>query len=325
MDYDILVGKLLNLPDEANKNHSFEVRKILLELQDISVLQKVVEDNLVQEKVRFNAFYSLLVLLWRNRDYIDYRILVDTFEDTFKQYKLFNTFKSQYYLSQGSTIPHLESALEYAKKAKDDLSDLPNVRHLYCYILAELYENSEFVNRKKLLEALREIEKCIILTDGKYLKYSVTKARLLSLLDRFSEAKELIRIAIENEASSSKDYAIRLAEYQETRIRVLHQQYSRNFKERQESAIKELEDIKMKVVELLGLLAAVLAFLLASVQIATRMEYNDAARLLTTSGGIIILIFSSFSIIFFRSGKVWRKISVILFGLIIIVLSYYFM
>jgi hypothetical protein len=77
------------------------------------------------------------------------------------------------------------------------------------------------------------------------------------------------------------------------------------------------------VIELLGLLAAVIAFLGTSIQIGKAFTFSEAARLMVISGGAILIIFSSYSMIFFRSKIRLSQIAVFFLAWALIGISYF--
>lgn len=101
-----------------------------------------------------------------------------------------------------------------------------------------------------------------------YAKYFATKGRLLALLGRFEDAVSAVEQGVDLENPSLDDYSLRLGEYHDIRERVLFRWYLTRVRQRLDDAEKRIQEdlrqLKGNVVELMGLLAAVIAFLVGA-------------------------------------------------------------
>lgn len=291
------------LPDEVNSDYPFTSRQLTSGLdKPLEVLEEILNDSMFPEKTRFNALYCLLAFLWQEREFERYRQLVDKYEGQFAGHLMLLTFRSQYYSSRGKSIPNIRLALEYATKAAKQAPHLPNVLHLFTGIVIELHEvTGGKIEDSLLIEAEHAINKAIAIVDGKYARYFATKADLLGKSERFGEAKELIQKAIEVEPSGRNGYALRIGDYQQIRLKLEFLEHSRTLQIKQRESIEKLEEVRLRVIELLGILSAIIAFLVTSIQVGKGLAFSEASRLMVISGGVILIIFSSYSIIFFRS------------------------
>ncbi|PSR56638.1 hypothetical protein AHMF7605_25660 [Adhaeribacter arboris] len=319
---DELIRYYKSIPGEEDISFPYKIREISRQTNNAqSVFEAIYSDKSIDIEVRFKAFYSHLVMLWRQKEFFHYRNLVDKFNSDFRQYKLFNTFLAQYYQSKVRTKSNLNLAVEYAQKAVEDLPSSPNVLHLFVELVADFSESGGEAQQQLLLRAEREIDKAIAINNGKYAKYYSTKSRILALLMRFADAKNLIQLAIELEPANSPDYAIRIGEYQGIKTNISYFEYSKKMEEKQGEALKSLEEVRNKIIELLGLLSAIIAFIISSVQISKDLEFENAAKLLIILGGVCITVFSTFSLTFFRSRVTRNQIFAILLGFILIFLG----
>ena len=123
----------------------------------------------------------------------------------------------------------------------------------------------------------------------------------------------MIDRAVELEPSDNPQYAIRLGDYQEIRTRVGFMEQTTRIRQQQEEALQRLEEVRLRVVELLGLLAAVIAFLVTGTQISQGLKFEDGARMMVVVGGMILLVFSAYSMVFY-SGRV-RLVQTLVLGL----------
>ena len=154
---------LENLPNETDSAYAFKVREIISALDDpLEEFLELITDKSLPEKTRFNAFYGALVYLWREREFKQYRQLVDDYENIFSDHVLFYTFRSQYYICLGKNEPNCKLALEYALEAKKLAPNLPNILHLFTGSVIELAEVSKReLGKQYLIDAEHSINKAI--------------------------------------------------------------------------------------------------------------------------------------------------------------------
>lgn len=307
------------LPSELERSYAFEVRELVKNLSDpIKALSQVLEDELFPTQIRFNAFYGIVTTLWEKQEFKKYREFVDKYETIFGRKAFFDTFKCQYYSCLGSK-GNLRIALDYAHKAKEKAPDLPNVLHLFT---RTVIENSEVLKKpmkeKYFIEAEDAINKAISISQESYARYFATKAELLILMDRFEEASDLIRKAIEIEPATHPSYTLRIGNYQDIRLKITFLDYTKKIKYHYLDSLNKLEEVRLRVIELLGILAAIIAFLVTTIQVGKGLVFEEAARLMIISGGVILIIFSSYSVIFFRETKL-SQILVLFFALVIVI------
>lgn len=313
------------LPNETDETFAFKARQITKNTSaPINKYEKILDNPLFPEKTRFNALYSLLAYLWQVSEFQQYRQTVDKYEDQFENHIMLLTFRSQYYITKEKNKENLQLALEYASKAKKQASNLPNVLHLFTQIVIETCDlPNNNIEAGVMREAERAINKAIAIVDGKYARYFATKADLLGQAGRYAEAKDLIRKAIEVESSTRDDYALRIGDYKQIELKLQFLEHSYLLQLKQKESIEMLEEVRLRVIELLGLLSAVIAFLGTSIQIGKNFMFTEAARLIIISGGAILIIFSAYSIIFFRSKLRASQLVVFFLGWVLIGIFYF--
>jgi len=315
----VIANWLNNLSEETEIGFATGIRDISNQLNNPpSEFLAIVENPSLSDKIRFSALYGTLVFYWQKSDYIQYRTLVDKYEHIFGEHPLFITFKAQYYGSLGYDESKLTLAVDYACQAVKKTPGLPNVLHLYAALIADLGDIVETIQKNQLIEAERMINRAIALDNGKYAKYFATKARILCQLDRFKEARQNIQKAIELEPSDGIHYTLRLGDYQTIRSNINLSERTKQFHYQQEQSLKRLDEVSFKVVELLGLLAAVIAFLVTGTEMAKGLEFHDAVRLMVVVGGTILIIFSAYSLIFFGGRLRFIQIIVLILGMLLV-------
>lgn len=300
-DIEMLLDNIVPVDDE---NYAFQIRNLIPDNTTtnslfFTYLKDIHEDKYIEMRLRQNAFYLTLVILWRLKEYQQYRTLVTTNQVEFLKFKMYDTFKSQSYFSNTKNESNLLTALDFSEKAILKLPSSPNVLHLFSQITSECIEQFNFDKTKTIKKAKETIDRAIAITNGQYPKYFATRSRINAKLNYFDKAKEDIRLAIEKETSNNIDYPIRMGEYQNIKIRINYLQNVKKLLDKQEEVIKTFDHLRLQVIQLLGMLTAVIAFIVSSVQIARNFELNDAYKLIIVTTGMCLLLFSCFSMLFF--------------------------
>lgn len=139
--------------------------------------------------------------------------------------------------------------------------------------------------------------------------------------DAFTAARASIARAIEDEDSTGAEYALRIGDYQLIRSRIQYAQEAERLGARQEEATRELRQIRSQVLEIMGLLAAVIAFITTAANIAAGQPARPAAGLLTLAGGVTLLVFWGFHVLLIGTvsgGSAWRRVAPAVVGVILV-------
>jgi tetratricopeptide (TPR) repeat protein len=339
-----LIAALNEIPDQQEPVFPFEVRRIVDQHRDVILdsCQRILELSESEiralggadpECLRFLALYALLLINWREFNYPRYRELVDDYGGNFDEqdYPYFLTFRSQYYFSRGDDLDDIEQALDYARAATEKLPHGPAVLHLMASATAKVAEAGGAVSDEQYEEAERAINAAIridrdLVARGKkkdrFARYHATNARLLTLRGRHRDARGQLHKAFELESPHA---ASRIAEYLEIRGQIALAASVGPVKEELNSLAERIEQeaqslrglssdvadqIRLQAVQLLGLLAAVLAFLFTGTEVARNLDFEDATKLMTVVSGSILIVFSGFSLIFYAEQMTLRRAGV---------------
>lgn len=90
---------------------------------------------------------------------------------------------------------------------------------------------------------------------------------------------------------------------------------------RQAEVMEQASQLRAQVIEVLALLAAVIAFITTGVHVATVQPFIDAARLMVLSGGVLLVVFAAFANLFRSNRFTWRDITVFIIGIAMMVAS----
>jgi hypothetical protein len=239
---------------------------------------------------------------------------------------MFFYLQAEYYAALGDDPANLDAALTFAVEVVERLASVPGVLHLAAEIIADRHERDPDSDPRLLLDAERHVRQAIALSDGRYARYHATHARIATLRGAFTAARASIARAIEDEDSTGAEYALRIGDYQLIRSRIQYTQEAERLGARQEEATRELRQIRSQVLEIMGLLAAVIAFITTAANIAAGQPARPAAGLLTLAGGVTLLVFWGFHVLLIGTagggGSAWRRLAPALVGVILVVAGF---
>lgn len=285
-------------------------------LRFMELLEEVVKEDRQEAKVRSAAFAALLAYLWRWRDYQQFRRIFDSYQEHFAKTSpsLVSLYRGMYDLSLVSSQGGGRRALESAQVAKQSMPDTPSALNLFAEVVAIRGERG-FVSDEELKEGRTAIDKAVGI-DPKYAKYYANRARILSLQGAYDEAHQDIDKAIEIETFD--DYTLwRVNSYESIRLNIRLQQHSAELivqsdemKQEQERASRALGSMRGETLTLLGLLAAVIAFVVPSVQFLSNLQSIEAGIMMIFMAGLILVVFGSFMELI-HPGNRWRRKAIV--------------
>jgi tetratricopeptide (TPR) repeat protein len=341
MRLDELIAEMEKVPPQDSPMFPFSVRELAAkfgsdaldgcqDLLDMSDAQVAALGASEPGAARFLALYLLLLINWRGLNFRRYRELVDHYDGEFNEddYPYFLTFRAQYYSSRGDDDEDLALALECARTARGRLPRGPAVLNLYASTVAKILELNGELSEGDVGEAERAIADAIRIDrelvalgkkERRFAGYHATRARLQTLLGRHSEARRELHRALDLEDPADTG---RLAEYLAVRGQIaLNQRLSTVSSdlealslriEEEAAGLKDLsarvgDQLRVQAVQLLGLLAAVLAFLFTGTEIARELDFRDGSKLMLVVSGAILVVFGAFSLIFYAERLTLRR------------------
>ncbi|ABD13054.1 hypothetical protein CcI156_14050 [Frankia sp. CcI156] len=318
-----LSQRLAELPPETDPGFGSAARALLTgpDATDEALTAAVENPNLA-EQTRFNAFYCLQARAWRRKDHRRHRANTDRYQARFGRHPMFFFMQAEYYASLDGDPANLDAALTFALEAVDRLGGVPGVLHLAAEIIADRHERDPDNDPRLLLDAERHVRQAIALSDGHYARYHATHARIATLRGAFASARASIARAIEDEDSTGAEYALRIGDYQLIRSRIQYAQEAERLSARQEEASRELQQIRSQVLEIMGLLAAVIAFITTAANVAAGQPARPAAGLLTLAGGVTLLVFWGFHVLLVGTEPARRRVVAAVVGTILVVAGF---
>ncbi|GAB2806759.1 hypothetical protein [Streptomyces daliensis] len=305
-DREQVESALASLPNTTAPSFLQEIRRVIDRTNDAEqIFRLICEDRSRPRDIRFAALYAALLRLRREERLTDYAELTDRHEEEFGNEPYFHTFRAVILRLEGN-LTGLLQAIEHSREAARLLPGVPGVQHQVAEFIVEYMERRENKPQpNELKEAEELVDRSITLTNGRVAHYFETKARILCLNNDFETARGLVRRAIELEPREGHDYLRRISQYQTTRVKIdVFAQRADWLKDRDDFR-RELGQFRTQQLELLGLLAGIVAFVASTANIASQVTGSSGVRLVTAMTGALILVFSSF--FWMSGGRDWRK------------------
>ncbi len=201
------------------------------------------------------------------------------------------------------------------------MPDVAGVVHQLAAFMAEYLERRSAPPAKsEIKEAEQCVDRAITSSNGRIAHYHETKARILALRRDFDSARISLTRAIELEPRDGRDHHRRLTHYHTTRIRIDLLEQQARWDEMQETGRRELMEFKNQQLQLMGLLAAVVALIATGGSIAGQSKPADGAALIQVMAGAVVIVFSAFSLMTARS--LWRVFVSFLAGVALMVIPH---
>jgi tetratricopeptide (TPR) repeat protein len=278
---------------------------------------RICEDPSRPTALRFAAFYAVLLRLRREERLTDYALMLRRYEPEFGGRPYFHTFRAVALRLEGSPAALLQ-AIEHCRQAARLLPDVAGVQHQLAEMLAESLEQApERPAARTVDEAVELVDRAITVSLGRVAHYYETKARILCLRDDFAAARTLLSRAIELESRDGHDYLRRISQYQTTRVRIdVLEQRAEWFRTR-DSFRREMSEFRTQQLEMLGLLAGVVAFVASTANIAGQTTGANGVRLITTMAGAVVVVFAAFFLMV--GSRAWRQgLAAVAIGLLLL-------
>ncbi|MEV6373587.1 hypothetical protein [Micromonospora musae] len=276
------------------------------------MLRTILDAQHLRARTRFVALYTLLLRLRREERHAEYAATVLRYEDDFGSEPYFHTFRAIAARTRGD-MASLRSAVEHSRRAVAAIPDVAAVVHQLAAFWVEYLERLDKPERPHDLDEVeRQVDRAISLSQGRIAHYFETKGRVLALREEFEAARAAVAQAIELEPRTSRDYLRRLTQYQTTRVRIDLMQERSRWAQAHERFRTELTEFKAHQLQLLGLLAAVVAFIATAGNIASQSGGIDGIRLMLVASGAVAAVFGTFSLV--NNSGIRRVIAAVMLG-----------
>jgi hypothetical protein len=153
-------------------------------------------------------------------------------------------------------------------------------------------------------------------------KLRAVRAEILAEEGDYEEAEREVKAAMDVEPSVGRDYALRIAEYRYTLLAIETARLLRGLRTDHERAVARIDESRADFITLLGLLAAVIAFIVAGTSLLTRVsDAREGLGLLLAFGGTIVFVFACFAHLFASDPRRWDRLAIGALGLGLVLLA----
>lgn len=307
---------LTSVPPPADPTFPQAVRRVLDRVEDPEpALRAVLDQRSVRPRVRFVALYGLLLRLRRENRYGEYATLAAAYEEEFGGQPYYQTFRAIVAQARGD-LASLRSAVEYSRQAVMLLPDVAAVVHQLAAFWVEYLERLDAPPVAEIEQVERHADRAVALSGGVVAHYFETKGRVLALRGEFESARASVAHAIELEPRTSRDYLRRMTQYQATRLRIDLLAERARWAASHDQFRRELVEFKGQQLQLLGLLAAIVAFIATASNLVGNMSGMDGIRVMMVASGAMAVVFGTFALV--HNARLGRVLAAVLAGGILV-------
>lgn len=275
---------------------------------DANVMQAILDDTSAPRDQRFAALYSILYRLERSHRFDRYEETCDRYRKEFGAEPYFDTFMATIKRMRGGASD-LRAALTLAERALVTMSDRPGVLHQCAIIAADLLDVAPESDRTIATTGLSRIDTAIRISDRNNANFHSTRARLLARMGYFSTASREIQEALQLEDTTSPDSLRRIARFEAIRSSILVLKSESEFKKTVEESKQQMASLRAEQLQLLGILAAVVALIMVTVATGTRIQSEiGAIRYTSITMGAILAIFTGLFFTIQGAKTPWRLV-----------------
>lgn len=333
-----LLSKLSQMPKDTTRAFEKKIYNIKSEIEDvenyINEIKKnydsIINDSSISLKTRYNFFFLICTIYRKEKSYAKYEYILNEYKSIFQRFESFKHLEVLIKLEKIDSKVKVDETLSLIDDLLNVSPENPGYLHNYSFCVANAFYESIFNkndNREELKEAIANVKKAIRL-DKNHAKFYATLGRLQILDEKFNKGRSSINDAIKLESSQGKNYSIIISEYQSYlaigkiyEFMVDNNHTYKEFKIELDETKKELRNINTKNLEFLGFFTALISFTIGSISIADGQSFHEAARLILTLCGGLLIVFSGFGFIIGNSEKLKSQILVGLMGLLVIYFS----
>ena len=340
--YAKIVESIHNLPDEMTRAFESALTNLVVDPQYdemIPFLEKQIEVE-KDEEVQYALFLMCGIFYRRAKEHGKQERLFHVYGKKFAGHPSYEHYRVLSYVDSGYHARWREMLT--AAKENSMYMNHCGAQHLFAELVAMTFEEEHHDATEQeftywIDEAMKAVDMALMESPN-YAKFYCTKGRLLSLLNRADEAQRYVRMAIEKEDSSKKDYTLRIGNYQYFLLKVqaradreqLKQQIE-GYKEELGQAIVEvnekaetIDQSLMRNLEYLGIFSGIISFTVGTINIASSLasvSFMGAAGLIVVLFGVLVGVFALFDLIIHGYKKENSKVYTIVFVIVMLALA----
>jgi hypothetical protein len=279
-------------------------------------LLRLYGDSSVEESCRFAAFYGYQILVRRKKDFSRFREVLRRDGPQFADRPMYLCICALADQLGSDRVSDIKLALSKAERALAQMPDNFVVQNQVAEYLATLAERVPLpdADRLRALALAREAAYA-----SGYPRYYQTLALTELACQNFDAAREAIGSAIDLEPSTGADYALRIGDYNVVRVKIDVAESIQQVHALNADAAEELRSLRSDMIQLLGVLAAVIALITLTGQLASRAEFHDAAPLLATAAGAVLTIFGGLSFLIGGRSRRRERVIAMVLGVVLLI------
>jgi hypothetical protein len=259
----------------------------------------------------YALFYALHIYHRRWKEHTELARLVRDSGDRFRMRATFPHLQSLCYVTERRD----PEAFQCASEARERAPGHAGVLNHYASVVLSREEKAETPDPDLLKQAKDALDAALAATGGGYARHHATYARLHTLREEYSAAERELDLAVDLEERGD-DWAVRIGEYEALRLSnraaELHGEQRRTVQrldEIRESLEIRIGAVRSEAFQLLGLLGAVIAFVVSTSTIAAQLEsFDTGGRLIVLLSAAILVVYAGFGAAFGR--LTWRHLIV---------------
>lgn len=299
-----IMEQLSHAPDEMSRAYELTLTRMMTASDtplNIRSVLDLLQDQNKPESLRYACFVMATIWYRHMKDMLNVEDLLHRYGKTFRTHPSF----LHYRLLSCVDCGYRKDWREILKQAEENVKQMKNsgARHMFAEFTAMFFESdqmdAEASEREMWLEKATAQINIAVQENPEYAKFYATKGRIYALQGLYDEAILLVKLAIEKEDSSRKDYAIRIGNYQVVQMNIQQRRHLQqlrqelaDYRENQQVMYAQINDKAdeingslMRNLEYLGIFAGIISFTIGSLSLA-----DDASKYSLPGAGALILI-----------------------------------
>ena len=266
------------LSNETDENFGLNLTKLIEKIPSIHTrLKEIMADSTnLNDDIVFPAFYSLGIFYRKMKEVSKLNDLIESQRARFSSRAMY-IFLLAISLRESGKLNDLPEAIIKMRIVTEKIPNNAAILSGFAGTVVEAFEENILTDLSILEEAIAKI-KIAITNNPKYAKYYCIYGRLIANKGEYSDACRLIKKAIDLEDSSKKDYSIRIGDYQYYLSNINYSKQNKRVSDKINSITRQIDDFKKEVkditnvistrnLEFLGFFAALVSFIIGSIQI----------------------------------------------------------
>lgn len=261
---------------------------------DEEILEDIIK-NETEDKIKFGAYYTLTTIYRVQKNYSKIEKLAKDYKDKFSEKPLF-VYMQSFVHKRKLTKTDADLSIQYARdaiaKIEKENSRYPGFYQNFADAVLLALENQLITDKKgKLID---EASVCInkaLQINPNYAKYYATLGRTQLQKKEYDEAKKNLNKAIDLEDSKSRNYSLKITEYENILTRCFLAETTNEVERNRKKIEQEYTKIRNSAVEFIGFFTAIVALVISTATIVVQFKVADGIRIIGfLYGGMIIAL-----------------------------------